>query len=789
MKLLPSIHSVKLGRLDRVVASVAVVVFVVSAILALPLSVAVLIEHRDRSGVLGVVSPTYSAYFVSPDGQLEPSKDSCVINKGQNFDRRQQFHRIVDGLACLGAGDSLVIDGQDAVGIVRPYDESGFGSKYKPIPSGSASNYTQIIGRCNQDIALRNTAFSRSTCKPVIQPSAATWGRSYETSQSYIWQVSGLSYVHWNNIELSASNLNLSPDGVWDNALCNCWANGGFLFEKGSNHNIVEAIKAHDLPGRAVQTAITPGFSRSTSLLLQNSEIYHNGWNYPASEVLRYGDGSVNDDGTTKWAINGKPTYWSQLEGIYIGTSDNELRGNYIYDNAGAGLQISAGNSLTADPLDVANNRIDQNYIASNGWKAKKEAVGGRDSAGLRLSAGSGMTFYNNILYNLPGIVIGNQQHANIYNNSFVYGERGAGVTNMFRWAHSDKSNQFYNNLLCYNRDNGALSDYMTFYGGTSAKALLISENGQLGTGSDTMLSLNSNNRYGSCSKNTVFIGNLDRGQPVTNQAAFLPGTEKFHIQNSSTVINGAQDGTGPYADFFGTIRAGTADIGASEYNPLPTPAPIVKIATLTKQNSHSTAKVPALATSCIRYESEEANLDPIIMLDTSTTPYSGGGYVGPYNIPGAAVEYKGLVIPTSGSYVLNLRYLAGYGDSEQSILVDGVKVDKHIFPGADTWQDWQTTSHILSLSKGSHSIRYEATGGKSLALDYADLCAAQSPAASPPTMTKVTDKISRIRGLILQNIVTATLLGASIFASYRILHSTQHKQALRGLSKRGVRR
>eukprot|EP00980_Cylindrotheca_fusiformis_P014659 scaffold3987_cov134-Cylindrotheca_fusiformis.AAC.9 len=109
-------------------------------------------------------------------------------------------------------------------------------------------------------------------------------------------------------------------------------------------------------------------------------------------------------------------------------------------------------------------------------------------------------------------------------------------------------------------------------------------------------------------------------------------------------------------------------------------------------------------------YKAEDAILDDVD-LEHKHDGYTGEAYAdfGGY---GASMTWKNVVVPSSGSFHLSVRY-ASASRRPADLIVDGSKVASFAFLGTDSWKNWYTETIFLNLDQGIHTITIYASVSK----------------------------------------------------------------------------
>jgi hypothetical protein len=115
-------------------------------------------------------------------------------------------------------------------------------------------------------------------------------------------------------------------------------------------------------------------------------------------------------------------------------------------------------------------------------------------------------------------------------------------------------------------------------------------------------------------------------------------------------------------------------------------------------------------------YQAEKAKLGSC-RVRTKHSGYTGTGYVD-YNGEGSFVEWK-IGVPKTGDYEVSVRYSSRKARPVDLIL-DGIsKVGVCQCRKTRTWSDWKTESMKLHLTKGSHTLKLEATNSAGPNVDW----------------------------------------------------------------------
>ena len=226
----------------------------------------------------------------------------------------------------------------------------------------------------------------------------------------------------------------------------------------------------------------------------------------------------------------------SHDQGFYIGTPNNLIEGNDIYDISGGGIELfNTYQGITAN----SGNIISNNHIHHSFAGGPPIGQGIRGNRGINIAANNTQV-YNNIIDHISGI--------GDYNN-----------TKNAIWIYAGDNNQIYNNTLYSNGGQGIVVGYDYPVSGTVVRNNII----YLSAGSQ-------GDYWEQNATNTTHDHNLEGTNPNFVNAA----TSKFQLNTGSQAID-AGINQGPAAkDITGVTRTGTYDIGAYEFGGTVTPPP-----------------------------------------------------------------------------------------------------------------------------------------------------------------------------------------------------------------------
>ena len=124
------------------------------------------------------------------------------------------------------------------------------------------------------------------------------------------------------------------------------------------------------------------------------------------------------------------------------------------------------------------------------------------------------------------------------------------------------------------------------------------------------------------------------------------------------------------------------------------------------------------------------------LALDTTHFGYTGAGFVaGFYSNPGAYLEFP-LEVASEGTYILRIRYANGSTHTPNfGIYLDGTLVEIHGFAPVGTWADWDSYEVELTLTQGTHTLKFMAEPGltEAINVDYIALRGKGAEAGEDP--------------------------------------------------------
>lgn len=671
-------------------------------------------------------------YFVSPDGGVSttsPTGPQCAANQGQNTDRTKHFTTIQAGISCLAASGDLVINAMNAAGTIVAYNESGFGmgGSMPSVPSGtSAANATRIVGRCNTDIAGGSLVFTRTSCKPLIQPSASVWGTVGSTNRQFVFYFPSQSYIKLDNLEFSGSNIGRNGAGDWDGTVCNCYK--GFIarVDYPAHDFVFSNIKnTWNEAGFYLYAGSTGG---ATNVSVSNYTAEKIGYGYQTTHLFRCGD-SCSSNSPAPGDLNNN--YWAHVHAIDIRSSGNTVTDS-VFSNTAGSEQIFNNN------FNQSNNTFERNYFINGAIKAKNLGCGANTCVGIVWSSqSSGGVFRNNVIVNTAGLHITLTAGTDFSNNTFARNPSTSGYRMVF--AYYTSGNIWRNNAMCYNRTpDGAAIDNVTTFDGTSVRTVNTNVTPPYGFSTVT------GNKFGSCNNSTFSVLSSTSPGPSTGDYTTIltsptPNASDVRVASGSALESGGVTG-GPSTDYLGNSRGGPPySIGAFEGGGVVSTTTSSSTTTSTTTTTTTTTTIPG--TNCNRNEAESATLasgwtvgDPAYNIG-----YSGSGFI--WNT--ATVTYNGTATFPSRSYTagffdVNIRYSNGGASTTGNIKVDGVSNVIATLPNTGSWDNWTVVSVTMFIdTTASHVVSIEQAGNNTLFnLDYVETCTDTTPPVTTTTTT-----------------------------------------------------
>src|SRR4051812_48077558 len=137
-------------------------------------------------------------------------------------------------------------------------------------------------------------------------------------------------------------------------------------------------------------------------------------------------------------------------------------------------------------------------------------------------------------------------------------------------------------------------------------------------------------------------------------------------------------------------------------------------------------------------YEAESAALAGATFAH-SPGGFTGTGYADYRNGSGDSVEWT-VDVADDGAYDLGVRFAnGGSGDRPLQLSIDGaVAGDVLSFPSTGDWTRWETVTHTVTLSAGTHAVRLTAVGSSGANVDSLTVePGAESTPPPPPPATQ----------------------------------------------------
>jgi len=153
---------------------------------------------------------------------------------------------------------------------------------------------------------------------------------------------------------------------------------------------------------------------------------------------------------------------------------------------------------------------------------------------------------------------------------------------------------------------------------------------------------------------------------------------------------------------------------------------------------SLSQQATPPPAGSGPLYEAESAELSGGVAIASDHPGYSGTGFVGGFtdgNKGNAAAQFT-VKASATANYDVALRYSNGSGVAQTlSLYVDGTKLTQLLLATTPNWDSWSTKTDTVSLSAGTHTLRYkyDMTDSGNVNLDSITLSDPITPPPPPP--------------------------------------------------------
>ena len=137
-------------------------------------------------------------------------------------------------------------------------------------------------------------------------------------------------------------------------------------------------------------------------------------------------------------------------------------------------------------------------------------------------------------------------------------------------------------------------------------------------------------------------------------------------------------------------------------------------------------------------YEAESAVLSGGVSIASDHTGFSGTGFVGGFtdaNKGNATAQFT-ITASATANYDVALRYANGSGVAQSlSLYVDGTKLSQLPLATTANWDSWSSKTDTLSLSAGTHTLRYkyDTTDSGNVNLDSITVSAPITPPPPPP--------------------------------------------------------
>lgn len=115
-------------------------------------------------------------------------------------------------------------------------------------------------------------------------------------------------------------------------------------------------------------------------------------------------------------------------------------------------------------------------------------------------------------------------------------------------------------------------------------------------------------------------------------------------------------------------------------------------------------------------YEAESAALHNGPARATNHWYYKGSGFVGGIENVGSEVEFKNVIVPSAGTYEVNLRYANGNSDTKTlNVYVNGIfNTTANLSSLGSDWNLWGTWTQNMQLNQGQNRISFKFDTGNS---------------------------------------------------------------------------
>lgn len=205
-----------------------------------------------------------------------------------------------------------------------------------------------------------------------------------------------------------------------------------------------------------------------------------------------------------------------------------------------------------------------------------------------------------------------------------------------------------------------------------------------------------------------VWVGDLTSSQRDT---AFGNGTNQLGFSILRIFIN--EDRTQWFRELETAKRAiqHGAIVFASPWNP---PSSMVETFTLGMSQGNGTT-----------YEAESGTTLTNAIVANSNAGFNGNGYVDFQAATGAAIQWNGIGIGTTGTKNIRVRYALQSGTRNLDVYVNGTLALSNVaFPATGSWSTWEELSIQVPMSSGTNTVRLVTTGTEGPNIDNINVTA-----------------------------------------------------------------
>lgn len=147
------------------------------------------------------------------------------------------------------------------------------------------------------------------------------------------------------------------------------------------------------------------------------------------------------------------------------------------------------------------------------------------------------------------------------------------------------------------------------------------------------------------------------------------------------------------------------AIVFATPWNP---PADMVETFTLSTSTGAGTT-----------YEAETGTTLTSAQVERANSGYTGTGYVKLQNTANSAVQFNTIIIGSTGTKNIKIRYALPSGTSNLDVYVNGTKTLSNVpFEATGSWSSWGEKSIQVSMANGTSTLKLVTTGTEGPAID-----------------------------------------------------------------------